>query len=187
MDKRRSIIGIFLILGGLLAALGNFNNIKDLIVLPIISIVFLFVYFYLGAWNRRGNIGFLIPGVIVGVVGLYSILDEMGYIPNGMESLFLVMLGAGFLLIMFIHTMRIPGAVWGEKYWPVFPGGILVLIGTVAIATEGNNTLAGLMTPSFLILIGVYILIKPMIKGKPRYYRDNNNNVSDDNNEKEKL
>lgn len=186
MDRRRSIIGIFLILGGVLAALGNLNDVKDLVVLPVISIVFLFVYFYLGAWNRRGNIGFLIPGVIVGVVGVYSILDQMGFIPNGMQSMFLVMLGVGFLLIMFIHTMRIQGAIWGEKYWPVFPGGILLLIGAVGLMVEGDNTMVGLLTPAFLILLGVYILIKPMLRGKSKYYHDNDSSVSD-NNEKNKI
>jgi hypothetical protein len=187
MDRRRSVIGIFLILGGILAALGNLNEVKDLIVLPIISIVFLFVYFYLGAWNRRGNVGFLIPGVIIGVVGIYAILEQMGYIPNGMESICLVMLGIGFLLIMLIHTMRIQGAYWGEKYWPIFPGGVLLLIGAIGLMVEGENTMAGLITPAFLILIGVYMLIRPMIKGKNRFYHDNNRNISSDNNEKDKI
>lgn len=179
MGRKRSITGIFLIMGGILVALGNFNMIKELVVLPIISLGFLFVYFYLGAWKRRGNIGFLIPGVIVGIVGVYSILDSGGYIPVGSESIFLLMLGIGFLLIMVIHTIRIEGAIWGERYWPVFPSCVLLTIGSIGLITEENSTMTGLIMPTFLILIGVYILLKPLIKGRPRYKHYGNENKKD--------
>lgn len=175
MNRRKTAIGVFLILLGVVTALGNLDMVKDLVVLPIISTIFLFLYFYLGAWKKRGNLGFLIPGVIVGVVGIYSILEEGNLIPNGMDSIFLVFLGMGFLLIMFIHTMRIENGTWGEKYWPVFPGGILMLVGAVALATEENNTAASLITPSIMILIGVYILIKPMLK--PRYKNNDKDKI----------
>ena len=168
MKNRSIVIGVFLIMLGILTCLGNFGIDGGLIVLPLVSLAFLFIYFLLGAWNRRANIGFLIPGVIVGVVGLYAILEAYDFIPNGAEPIFLVMLGAGFIVIMLVHTMKFKSAFWGEKYWPVMPGGILILVGTIALATSVSSTAISLITPVMLIVIGCYLLYTQLFDNKAK-------------------
>jgi hypothetical protein len=166
LKNKSLIIGVFLIVLGILTFLGNFGIDGGLIALPLVSSAFLFIYFLLGAWNKRANIGFLIPGVIVGIVGLYAILEDCNLIPNGAESIFLVMLGAGFIIIMLVHTMKFKSAFWGEKYWPIMPGGILILVGTIALTTSVSNTAISLITPIILIIIGCYLLYTQLFDKK---------------------
>jgi hypothetical protein len=166
MNYKKSTIGVFLIVLGLVIALGNLNMVPGLITLPLISVGFFFLYFYFGAWSRRGNIGFLIPGCIIAVVGIFAILETNGYIYNGFEPIFLVMLGVAFLIIMLVHTIRIDSPRWGERYWPIFPAAVLILIGAIALITTSDSTIAGLITPAILILVGIYILFKPLLKPK---------------------
>jgi hypothetical protein len=168
LKNRSIVIGVFLIMLGILTFLGNFGIDGELIVLPLVSLAFLFIYFLLGAWNKRANIGFLIPGVIVGIVGLYAILEAYEFIPKGAESIFLVMLGAGFIIIMLVHTMKFKSAFWGEKYWPVMPGGILMLVGTIALTTSVSNTAISLITPVIFIMIGCYLLYTQLFSNKTK-------------------
>lgn len=183
MNNKKAGIGVFLILMGVLTALGNLEMISDHMVLVVISAALLGAYMLTGAWNNRASIGFLIPGLIMSSISLFTILEEADIISSTNEGfLFLVMLGAAFLLIMPIHTMRFSRINWGEKYWPVFPGSILMIIGIMGLSFGEDKRIWGLVNPVILIGIGAFILLRPYLNrthnAVNRFESSSNTNLS---------
>jgi phosphatidylserine synthase len=178
MNNKKTVIGTFLILLGAITGLGNLNIISGHITLIVISAALLFAYFITGAWNNKASIGFLIPGLIMGSISIFTIIEENSLIQNSNNDgfIFLMLLGASFLLIILIHTSKFKNISWGEKYWPIFPGGILMMIGILGLSFGENRRIWALVNPMILIAIGVFIIIKPYLKSNNHKYGNSSNN-----------
>ncbi|MEW6624125.1 MAG: hypothetical protein AB1420_13510 [Bacillota bacterium] len=116
--------GIVLVLVGCFLLLANLKIIDGMYFLLLLGTAFIAVYYAVGR-----NIGFLIPGCILTAIGLFTVLNSKGFVGQGFEGSFLVFLGLAFIAVLFVHTMHAETRNWGERFWPVFPGGALIFVG----------------------------------------------------------
>lgn len=104
--------------------------------------------------------GALVPGGIVTGVGAGIVLDDQ---PGAPAGVFLVALGLGFVSIWLIGLLfRLRENHW----WPIIPGGILLLVGGAEYAgTQGRQALElfELLWPVLLIAIGLLVVIRAFL------------------------
>ena len=114
----------------------------------------------------------------MGSISIFTMIEEYGFMQNGDTEgfVFLMLLGASFLLIILIHTSKFKNMSWGEKYWPIFPGGILLMIGILGLSFGEDRRIWSLVNPIILIAIGVFIILKPYLKSNNHKYSNSSNN-----------
>ncbi len=155
--KRQNLLGFILVGLGIYFLLLNTGVLGGDFFLLFLAAAFIAAYFALGR-----NLGMLIPGTVIGAIGTFSVVEDAGIIPGDGGPLFLLFLGIAFLLVWLIHTLPY-GEGWGGKNWPLFPGGILALLG-VAFYIEDNLSLRERLAPVapywplILIAVGVWVL-----------------------------
>jgi hypothetical protein len=111
---------------------------------------------FLVAYTLTRQYGFLVPGGILSGAGagvlassLLNVLDGGPYVVIGA--------GIGFLLIFCVDMLVSRRAM---RWWPVIPGGLMVLIGAGSAAeNEGVIKQLEIWSPLLLIAVGVLILI----------------------------
>jgi hypothetical protein len=104
----------------------------------------------------------LIPGCILTAIAAFLFLKGSIENFNGVNILFL--LGLAFYAMFFIHNFHRKTQRWGEKFWPIFPGSILIIInGMVTAAYHGYVTFSPFylcfISPAALIAAGLFLLI----------------------------
>lgn len=160
MVKRpgRSGTGWVLIALGALLLVGNLFHVSGSIFLIALGGAFLAGYFT----NR--SYGLLIPAMILIGLGLGAMFDDWrAFNLHGYEMP--LFLGLGFISIYLIDRFS-----WHQSsLWPLWPGGILVIIALWGIAVETGlfrdiwwemMDLLGTWWPVLLIIWGVYLLRK---------------------------
>lgn len=156
--NKKSALGIVLIVLGVTLALIQQHLIDGLWLLPAISLALLTLYVAFGGHKHDANLGFLIPGCILAVVGTHALLQGYGLIPEDSGTLFLFMFGASWLIIMFVHTMRGEDRDWGSRFWPIFPALGMMVPGTMAaLDWHYSWDLPELMVPLGMIAVGVFL------------------------------
>jgi len=156
--NRKSAWGFVLIVLGVVLGLIQQDLIDGLWLLPAFSLTLLTLYVSFGGHRHDANLGFLIPGCILAVVGGYSLLEEYGVLPDDSGSIFLFMFGAAWLVIMFVHTVHAEDRHWGARYWPIFPALGLMVPGTLAaLDWRYSLQLPELVLPLGLIAVGIYL------------------------------
>ncbi|HET7421675.1 MAG TPA: hypothetical protein VFL27_14950 [Candidatus Dormibacteraeota bacterium] len=111
---------------------------------------------FLVAYALTRQYGFLVPGGILSGLGgglltssLLNAADGGPYIVSG--------LGLGFLLIFAVDILVSGKAL---RWWPVIPGGILLLVGTeIASGSDSFLRTFQIAAPIALIVIGVALLV----------------------------
>lgn len=165
--KRNELIGGILLIGfGALALIGQFVNLGNtmgLLVLPLISAAFL------AAGVLARQVGFLIPGGIIGGIGLGVVLnDVLNVSGDAAGGVFLLAFAAGWALITLLTALVTDETQW----WPLIPGGIMALIGGSILlggVFQSALVLLGKIWPLFLILGGVYILFKNRQQNREKF------------------
>lgn len=122
---------------------------------------------FLGAYFLTRNYGFLVPGGILSGIGVGVLLETLiSDVPGDFEAaLFLVPFGCGFILIWILDRVYTQESNW----WPLIPGGIMVVIGlAVGIGGVALDLLAlvGTWWPLILVLIGGWILFNLWREGQ---------------------
>ena len=144
-DRQKFIAGVVLVLFGLGFYMAQkLDAIGSEVIMLIIGAAFLVAYFY------QKSYGLLIPACILLGLGTGSILqDRFWWANDGIQ----LGLGVGFLAIYVIAKFYERDSHW----WPLIPGGILVIIGIPKTA----EVLRFLREhwPLILVAIGVLILI----------------------------
>lgn len=126
---------------------------------------------FLLAFLPKREYGFLIPGCIVSGVGVGIILAERVGDPwSGAAVLFSI--GGGFIAIWLVSMLiRMGDKDWprGETrdagqalWWPLIPGGILVIIGFVVLADEGYDGDLLQWWPLLIIGAGLIVLLSSL-------------------------
>lgn len=161
MNKRNITTGVIFILIGIFSFLSVFHFTWKFNVVLLIGACFIAAYIF-----SKRQLGFLIPGCILLSIGIHSFLTDNNIWPNSDGEFFLILLGCAFLAVMLVHTMWLKTSNWGEKYWPIFPGGVLVLIGTLAVLDKYNeysfwDSVFKYGLPLLLIAIGIKIIFFP--------------------------
>lgn len=168
MGNNRSFWGVMLILFGSIMIINDFISLHGMIP-TFIGIGFIAGYVLNGGAKRNGNIGLLIPGCVLIVVGIFSTLQNLNIFPEKDGGIFLVLLGIAFLIIMFVHTLRIESKSWGVRHWPLYPGLILIAIGVLVFLSENYNirileSIGEYILPVAIILLGISLLLRVVKK-----------------------
>jgi hypothetical protein len=118
----------------------------------------------------RRSYGLLVPAGIVTGVGLGIFLATRLAEPSA-GAAFLWSLGGGFLAIWLLGLLfRLPENHW----WPLIPGGILILVGGAAAEStlaRDSLVLLGNWWPLILVAVGLMILVQ--------HYRGEDNNPAE--------
>ena len=138
-SNKQGMLGLGLVGVGLLAVLTNVGDESGFLWTGMISAIMFFAYY------RTKAYGLLIPACILAGVTAGIIFELL----SPVEGVFLLGLGSGFVAIDRIEQQK--------TRWPLYPGIILLAIGTViTVQTLFNNMLFALM----LIVVGAYLLLK---------------------------
>jgi hypothetical protein len=153
--------GILLVGFGIFLMLNQLNIFSGLNFLVFLGVGFLVAYVLAGARKNYGNIGFLIPGLV-----LLALAGFAGGEVSRNPSLFFLFLSFAFWAMFLIHTFWFTAVDWGARFWPVFPGAGLMLFSGMLYAITvldwdlwGSN-LWNYILAVVLILIGIRLLFK---------------------------
>ena len=139
----RLVAGASLVVAGLgLFALEAFDEGGDAAILFVIGSGFIAAYFM---WRLYG---LLVAGCITFGVGLGIIAERL---IDSSGDVTVIGIGTGFIMIYVIDRLTTSTAHW----WPLIPGGVLVIIGLATLAGSAGAYL----WPALLILAGVGLLI----------------------------
>lgn len=150
MKKPKIIIGALFILLGLLFLLLKVTPFGQWVLL-LISLALFVLYAFSGGNSNRINVGLILPASILFMLWLFQFLTNLGLITK--EGLLLIFLSAAFWIVFVIHTLPDNKPDYEFRFWPIYPGTILFLIGLSALITFP-------LWPILFIGIGLFILIK---------------------------
>lgn len=145
--------GVILIIIGIMALLINFGILSGESFLIAIGAAFLAAF---AIWR---NLSLLIPGMILLWLGIATTLvsrDIVDVADDG--SIIVSALGLAFLSVYAFMPKR--------HWWPLIPGGILLLVGIMIFAFTQNiipisfSEFVNFLWPAALIVIGIWIIIK---------------------------
>lgn len=149
----RLVAGAILVVIGIgLLAIQLTDGAGESLALLFIGGVFLAGYLYRRAY------GLLIPGAILLGLGVGTVLQRAFPTTEGLNS---IGLGLGFLSIYAIDWLYSRE----ERWWPLIPGGILVLVGLA----DTNDALAQMLQvgwPFILILVGLLLLFGSSLRNR---------------------
>ncbi len=157
MKSINNMMGIFLIIVGI------FVGMAILDVIPIISVLFILpVAFLVPYYTVKKHIILLVPGCLSAAIATYITLRVRLNDFDGISILLL--LGAAFFAIFFIHNLKMDGSHLIEKYWPIIPGASLLILGGLLMAggidfISFNAAYLSLFTPLALIVTGAIIIL----------------------------
>lgn len=145
----------------LLKNLGKFRfDISGEMFFIALGAIFLFFYF------SKGITGFVFPGFILPVFGVYSLIEN-NMNDNYMWPSFFILLGLAFYLIYFTAFIH-------KSSWPLIPGTILILFGLGAFAfvfeivtmdmIMGVEQYQNYIISGVIVLLGILLLIRGLKK-----------------------
>jgi hypothetical protein len=147
----RSFAGVMLVAIGVALLLIELTGVGG------VAIVLLGGLAFLATHLATRSYGFLVPGGILTGFGAALVAEDLGLT----SDIGLLGLGAGFLLIPAVQLLT--GAERdGGWWWPLIPGGILAVLGTLQ-RLEGGA--AGLVLPGVLIILGLVFLLSAARRG----------------------
>ena len=123
---------------------------------------------FLAAFLAKREYGFLIPGCIIAGVGVGVLLS--GVVDDRWSgAVVLLSIAGGFIAIWLVSVMlRAVDKDWPTGpsreaaqalWWPLIPGGILVLVAIIVLAEEGFESDLLQWWPSLLIAAGLVIIL----------------------------
>jgi hypothetical protein len=142
---------ILIVIGliALVANLGGSSYVYQSIPL-VIGVAFLLAY------SLTRQYGFLVPGGILTGVGAGVLTSSLSD-PAAGGAYVVLAIGLGFLLIFAVDVLVSRAT---SRWWPVIPGGLMLLIGTgIASDSEGVTRQLQVWSPVLLIALGVLILL----------------------------
>jgi hypothetical protein len=174
MNSRSKVItGSILVLAGATSLIGNLQILNENFILPILGAAFLFIYFILGARKKYGNIGFLIPGIILPALQILKLADDYNVGEKAEVVIVFGILGVSFLAIYLIHSCWYKELRRGQRTWPLHVSIILFIFGGVVYAIEYFNWTFGMVIlnniwPGVLVIVGVRMLYKALKGSKEK-------------------
>jgi hypothetical protein len=176
-SRSKSILGSILIMAGAVTLLGNLNILNENFILPILGIGFLAVYFMLGARKSYGNIGFLIPGIILSALQIFKIADDNNVSEKTEIIIVFGVFSICFLLMYLIHTCWFKELSTGKRNWPLYVSIAFLFFGGIVYAIEYLDWKFGMvllnnMWPVILVLVGASMLYKALKGDKQKLEED---------------
>lgn len=153
-NRRQIIPGLILIVLGIAFLLTQYFEFGPGLFLTLLGLVFLIPY----AFTR--SYGLLIPGCILAGIGIGLAFERAVMRPDVTVS---IGLGLGFIAI-FVVQLVVGGS---SHWWPLVPGGILVLAGLAETVPQAQAILEK-GWPLILIAIGLAILVGQFLSARAR-------------------
>ena len=161
-ENRNGAFGGLLLIGiGVLALLAQFGNLDwlGLLILPALGAFFM----VWGILTRQS--GLMVPGGILLGIGAGTLLLAGPFedvAENMQGGVFMLSFAGGWALI------TLASLLFGDRkqWWPLIPAGIMALIGGGLLfggLFMNLLTLLGKIWPLFLILLGVWILVRHIV------------------------
>jgi hypothetical protein len=152
------------------------NILNENFVLPILGAAFLLIYFILGARKKYGNIGFLIPGIILPAMQILKLADDNNVGEKAEVVIVFGILSVSFLVIYLIHSCWYKELSKGQRNWPLHVSIIIFFFGGVVYAVEYFNWMFGMVIlnniwPGVLVIVGARMLYKAL-KGSKQKLND---------------
>ncbi len=133
--------GILLIIAGVLLLFNQLGAIPGQIFLYILAFGFIATYVLLGARKEYGNVGFLIPGVVLLTIAIYDAASKAEVFGGINPAFFFIGLALSFLAVFWAHTYWFKSSDHGDRFWPVYPTiGLLFVAAIVGLGTTGRWT-----------------------------------------------
>ena len=148
-NRRQIIPGLILIALGIVFLLTQYFEFGPGLFLILLGLMFLIPYGF------KHTYGLLIPGCILAGIGVGLAFERALTRPAVTVS---IGLGLAFVAIFLVHLIVVGSSHW----WPLIPGGILVLGGVAELAPQGQALLEK-GWPLLLIAIGLAILAGPFV------------------------
>ncbi len=148
--------GILLIVVGVFLLLNQLGLIMGQTFLFLLASGFIAVYFLLGGRKEYGNVGFLIPGVILLSIASFASLSDR--VDELSPVFFFLGLSLSFFIVFALHTYWFKNLDNGDRFWPVYPaGGLLLLAGIIGLGLSGRfvESLGLLNYFWVIVLIGI--------------------------------
>ena len=153
IDPGSLVSGVVVAVVGVLLLVAQSRDLVGQYIPLLVGAILLVAFFFTKQY------GFLVPGAIITAVGVGTVLVAND--PSGTRGpLFLVALGLGFVSIWVLGQLfHIPENHW----WPLVPGGILMVIGAVALlGGEAQHFLD--YWPLVLVIIGVGLVARALMR-----------------------
>ena len=152
-NRAQIIPGLILIVLGIAFLLTQYFDFGPGLFLTLLALVFLIPYVFTRSY------GLLIPGCILAGIGVGLMFERALARPDVTVS---IGLGLGFIAIFVVQLVVAGSSHW----WPLVPGGILVLVG-IAETVPHVQAVLEKGWPVILIVIGLGILAGQVVWGKP--------------------
>jgi hypothetical protein len=159
-NRSKILVGIIFILLGLyflLINLGLWQGLAGNLFLVVLGVAFICAFYISGK-----AVGFLIPGLIMTLVGMVLALLQSGLIEeNKFWPLIITAVGVAFVLVYFLATRE-------KEAWPLVMGIVLLVASGMLLATTFGVLdwdfwhLVGYFWPVVLIFLGIWILLRPL-------------------------
>ena len=146
-NRRQIVPGLILIILGIVFLLTQYIEFGPGLFFILLGLIFLIPY----AFTR--SYGLLIPGCILAGIGVGLAFERTLSRPDVTVS---VGLGLAFVAIFLVQLIVAGSSHW----WPLIPGGILLLVGFAELAPQGQ-ALLDKGWPLLLIAIGLAVLAGP--------------------------
>ncbi len=161
--QRQIGLGVFMIGIGTLILLAQQGWLGEHLVLYFLAVSFFSLYKFLGGANHYGNVGLLIPGLVLAAVALFATLEENLATAFLGPGLFFVLLSGAFCAVYLVHTRR-AGGDWGRTKWPLIPASVLAGVAVLTSISEQLHTwrqsqFFSWIAPAALILVGLYLVL----------------------------
>ena len=148
-NRRQILPGLILIVLGIVVLLTQYFEFGPSLILILLGLVFLIPYAFAHSY------GLLIPGCILTGIGVGLAFERTLSRPDVTVS---IGLGLAFIAIFLVQRIVAGSSHW----WPLVPGGILVLVGIAELAPQAQ-ALLDRGWPLLLIAIGLAILAGPFV------------------------
>lgn len=170
-NNSKIALGIIFILFGIGSLLTTFNFMNNNIILLLISVGFFTLYFFKGGNSNYSNIGFIIPAALLLAIAPQEFIVNNLSVQKYDGEIMTLSLGLAFLLIYVIHNLWIKDFKGNRKHWPLFIALILIAAATANYVSNTYNVkvldyLRNFGWGALLIVIGVYLLVREIIKKK---------------------
>ena len=119
--------GILLLVAGIALLFNQLGVIPGDIFLLTLGLGFCLAYALLGGRKEYGSVGFLIPGMVLLAIGVFAALQSRQITGDSTPGFFFLSLGLSFLGVFIIHTFWFKELDHGERFWPLYPAGGLII------------------------------------------------------------
>jgi len=145
--------GVLLIIAGVFLLLNQLGVIPGQAFMFLLAFGFIATYVLLGARKEYGNVGFLIPGMVLLAIASYAAIEEV----PGMEALspgyFFLGLSLSFWAVFLVHTFWFKTEDHGARFWPIYPAAALLLFFAVITFAEERVEYLNLLNYVWIIAL----------------------------------